>query len=156
MKTDKKSEHWLSRDDRRQQADGIKRPSHREWQRESVLASWLGEERRAAVFADLRPEPQSMEDLIGQALASVGQQNMLLLAKLREHWSEIVGADNARQSSPLAVERALLRIEIASPTWFYVFEHQHKKRFAGLVEDYTHGAIKQIQFVPRGYRPPPR
>lgn len=156
MKTDKKSEHWLTRNDRRHTSDSLDRPSYREWRREQALASWLGDERRAEVFAELRPEPRSMSELVSAAMAAVGQKDMLLLADLREHWADIVGADNAKQSSPLSVEGAVLRIEISSPTWFYVFEHQHKARFVQLLTDYTNGAITQIKFAPRGYRPPRR
>jgi hypothetical protein len=156
MKTDKKSEQWLTRDDRRRSVGGLDRPSFREWRRENALASWLGDERRAEVFADLRPEPRSMGELVSEAMAAVGKKDMLLLADLREHWADIVGADNATQSSPLSVDGVTLRIEISSPTWFYVFEHQHKARFVQLLTDYTGGVITRIQFVPRGYRPPQR
>ena len=91
MKTDKKSEQWLTRDDRRRSVGGLDRPSFREWRRENALASWLGDERRAEVFADLRPEPRSMGELVSEAMAAVGKNDMLLLADLREHWADIVG-----------------------------------------------------------------
>jgi hypothetical protein len=156
MKTDKKTEQWLKREDRRHRKGGLDRPSYREWRRENALASWLGEERRAEVFADLRPEPKSMRELLDETMAAVGKKDMFLLADLREHWADIVGTDNARQSSPLSIHEKILRIEIASPTWFYVFEHQQKAHFAQLLRDYSKGAIADIQFVPQGYRPPRR
>lgn len=158
MMTDKqaKSEHWLTRKDRRRWIDDREWPSRREWRREEALADWLGDERRAEVFAELRPASRSMDELVSEAMAAVGHRDMLLLADLREHWEDIVGADNARQSSPLSVEGDTLRIEIFSATWFYIFEHQHKARFIQLLSDYTHEAITRIQFVPRGYRPPQR
>lgn len=150
MKADKKSDHWLTRNDRRRWSNSL------EARREDVMGDWLGDERRAEVFAELRPALRGMDELVGEVMAAIGRKDMLLLADLREHWADIVGADNARQSSPLSVEGETLRIEIFSSTWFYVFEYQHKARFVQLLSDYTNEAITRIQFVPRGYRPPRR
>ena len=50
-----KESGWLTRNDNRQAGEFYGMPSARERERESVLADWVGEERRAEVFAEFRP-----------------------------------------------------------------------------------------------------
>ena len=83
-------DEWLKREDSERKTGEWRMPSKREMSREELLGEWLGEEREPSVLADLRPMKTDMEALVGEALASVGQEEMLMLTKLQDHWEEIV------------------------------------------------------------------
>jgi hypothetical protein len=122
-------------------------PSKREMSREELLGAWLGEEREPSVLADLRPMKTDMESLVGEALASVGQEEMLMLTKLQDNWGEIVGADNAKMSRPLSVVNGCLRVRVLNSSLKFVFERQMKQAFLTAVASRTNGAVKRIDFV---------
>ena len=72
-------DEWLKREDSERKTGEWRMPSKREMSREELLGEWLGEEREPSVLADLRPMKTDMEALVGEALASVGQEEMLLV-----------------------------------------------------------------------------
>ncbi|MCR5379951.1 MAG: hypothetical protein K6G44_03110 [Lentisphaeria bacterium] len=88
-------DEWLRREDSERKTGEWRVPSKREMSREELLGAWLGEEREPSVLADLRPMKTDMEALVGEALASVGQEEKLVLTKLQDHWTEIVEVEVA-------------------------------------------------------------
>ena len=79
-------DEWLKREDSERKTGEWRMPSKREMSREELLGAWLGEEREPSVLADLRPMKTDIEALVGEVLASVGQEEMLVLTKLQDHW----------------------------------------------------------------------
>lgn len=136
---------WLSRKDNRQAGNFYGYPSAREREREDVLADWVGEERRAEVFASFRPEAVSAGNVASSILSSVSVQQLNLLDGLKRDWESIVGPVNVRQCQPVSIKRNRLCIGVFASTWLYVLNSQ-AKLIQARVSAYSHGAISAVVF----------
>ena len=142
-----KESGWLERKDNRQAGEFYGVPSPREREREAVLTDWVGEARRAEVFAEFRPEPVSIGNVAASIISSVSVQEISLLDRLKKDWESIVGPVNVKQCHPCAVEGSLLRIEVYASTWMYILNSQSKV-IQERVKAYSNGTIKTVSFVP--------
>ena len=140
-------DEWLKREDSERKVGEWRMPSKREMSREELLGAWLGEEREPSVLADLRPMKADMESLVGEALASVGQEDMLVLTKLQDNWADIVGEDNAKVSRPLSLFRGSLRIRVLNPSLVFMFERQLKSAFLSAIGSRTNGYVTKLVFI---------
>ena len=140
-------DEWLKREDSERKVGEWHMPSKREMSREELLGAWLGEEREPSVLADLRPMKADMESLVGEALASVGQEDMLVLTKLQDNWADIVGEDNAKVSRPLSLFRGSLRIRVLNPSLVFMFERQLKSAFLSAISGRTNGYVTKLVFI---------
>ena len=137
----------LKREDSERKTGEWRMPSKREMSREELLGAWLGEEREPSVLADLRPMKADMESLVGEALASVGQEDMLILTKLQDHWGEIVKAEIAKMSKPLSLFRGTLRVRVLNSSLLFVFERQLKGEILKKVAEASHGVVTKIVYM---------
>ena len=140
-------DEWLKREDSERKTGEWRMPSKREMSREELLGAWLGEEREPSVLADLRPMKTDMESLVGEALASVGQEDMLILTKLQDHWGEIVKTDIAKMSKPLSLFRGTLRVRVLNSSLLFVFERQLKGEILKKVAEASHGVVTKIVYM---------
>ena len=140
-------DEWLKREDSERKTGEWRMPSKREMSREELLGAWLGEEREPSVLADLRPMKADMEALVGEALASVGQEDMLILTKLQDHWGEIVKAEIAKMSKPLSLFRGTLRVRVLNSSLLFVFERQLKGEILKKVAEASHGFVTKIVYM---------
>ncbi|MBR3651736.1 MAG: DUF721 domain-containing protein [Victivallales bacterium] len=140
-------DEWLKREDSERKTGEWRMPSKREMSREELLGAWLGEEREPSVLADLRPMKADMESLVGEALASVGQEDMLILTKLQDHWGEIVKAEIAKMSKPLSLFRGTLRVRVLNSSLLFVFERQLKGEILKKVAEASHGVVTKIVYM---------
>lgn len=120
--------------------------------REDALGDWVGEERTAEVFSELRPLHTDMSGLIDRVLSRIDGGDALMLSKLQESWTELFGPMIASQCSPLSINDGHLVIEVNNATMMYVFERQKKAEFLAHVQTFTGGKLTSIEFVPRGRR----
>ena len=140
-------DEWLKREDSERKTGEWRMPSKREMSREELLGAWLGEEREPSVLADPRPMKADMESLVGEALASVGQEDMLILTKLQDHWGEIVKAEIAKMSKPLSLFRGTLRVRVLNSSLLFVFERQLKGEILKKVAEASHGVVTKIVYM---------
>ena len=140
-------DEWLKREESEGKSGEWRMPSKREMSREELLGAWLGEEREPSVLADLRPMKADMESLVGEALASVGQEDMLILTKLQDHWGEIVKAEIAKMSKPLSLFRGTLRVRVLNSSLLFVFERQLKGEILKKVAEASHGVVTKIVYM---------
>ncbi|HOG51718.1 MAG TPA: DciA family protein [Lentisphaeria bacterium] len=152
MSSKKSSNQWLSRSEYRQTfLHGY--PSRREASREQALADWVGEDRRPGVFADLRPEAKNAADLVQDVLNSFKNPDLVLLEKIQDAWTELVGADNARYSQPTRIYKGRLYVEVPDSSWLFMFKTQRQADISARVASFTQNAITGVQFIPPGINP---
>ena len=140
-------DEWLKREDSERKVGEWRMPSKREMSREELLGAWLGEEREPSVLADLRPMKTDMEALVGEALASVGQEDMLVLTKLQDHWGEIVEEVVAKESKPMSLFRGTLRVRVMNSSLRFVFERELKGKILEKVAAASNGVVKNIVYM---------
>lgn len=141
---------WLAREDFAARYNERRRPSPREYRREGALADWVGKERRAEVFASLRPETESLETLLDGILQHFADDDVSLLEKLRNSWSELLGPVLAAQVRPADLKDGILILEVNNPSWLYVFERQHKPKIREILLKVGGGAVSDLHFVQKG------
>ncbi len=141
---------WLTRADFAKRLGEGRRPSPREYRREGALADWVGEERRAEVFASLRPKAESLETMLDGILQHFAEDDVSLLEKLRGSWKELLGVTLAAQVRPADLKDGILILEVNNPSWLFVFERQHKPKIREILLKAGNGAIRDLQFVQRG------
>lgn len=141
---------WLAREDFSARVGERRRPSPREYRREGTLVDWVGKERRAEVFASLRPETESFETLLDRILQHFAEDDVGLLEKLRNSWSELLDSTLAAQVRPVDLKNGVLILEVNNPSWMYVFEMQHKTKIRKILLKAGNGAINDLRFVQRG------
>ena len=134
---------FLSRQDRSVNA--------RERSRERALASWVGEERRAGVFASLRRKTPSVETLVDSFLKKHTRPELQCFELVSRKWPEVVGTMNAKLSRPVKLQGKTLLVEVENATWLYVFrQHPLLPEWNATLCHLTEGKIQSIRFVATG------
>ncbi len=144
---------WLTRNDNRNAGEFYGTPSRREREREEVLADFVGEERRAEVFASFRPAPKSIKDVLESFLSECSVEDIELLENLRRNWPSIVGADNAKQCRPLSIDGRRLLVEVYLPAFMFVLRGQLKSIINGRLSAYTNGRLDTVMLTPAAKTP---
>jgi len=144
---------WLTRSDNREAGDFYGVPSRREREREELLADFVGEERRADVFASFRPPPKDVKTLLESILSEHPVEDIELLENLRRNWSSIVGADNAKQCRPLSIDGKRLFVEVYMPAFMFVLRGQLKGVINVRLDAYTNGKLDTVILCPSAKTP---
>jgi len=144
---------WLTRNDNKSEGEFYGVPSRHEREREAVLADFVGEERRAEVFASFRPPPKSIQDLVQSIISEHPVEEIELLEKVRQNWSAIVGADNAKQCRPLSIDDRRLHVEVYMPAFMFVLRGQLKSIINGRLDAYTNGRLNTVILCPAAKTP---
>jgi hypothetical protein len=141
--------HWLTRDDNSWKYGEGRQPSEWELSREQTLVDFIGEERRASVFADLRPEPCSAAELVKAWLAEQTPETIKLQEHLDAHWEEAIGHDNAAYCKLQGIEGETAVLEVQKSIFLYALT-QTKPYLERHLEEFTAGAVRKIRLTLAG------
>ena len=136
----------LTRTDNAQKYGEARQPSDWEESREETLGAFLGEERCAEVFADMRPDPLSVGTFVTAWLKDQKPEEVSLQDTLIEHWAEVVGKDNAAHCKLLLIEEDTAVLEVDNALFRYAL-NQNKALLEKRLSEFTAGAVKQIRFT---------
>ncbi len=126
-------------------------PTAKERSREEALAAWVGEERASAVFADLHPSAQHIGVLVNKCLRGLHRPDLAVFNQIRSHWPQIAGAANANLLKPIRVNGKNLVVEVANPTYMFVFRQPAlQKKLLEEIQKYTNNEIKSFTFTAPG------
>ncbi|MBQ7651074.1 MAG: DUF721 domain-containing protein [Victivallales bacterium] len=139
---------WLTRSDNRNEGEFYGVPSRREREREELLADFVGEERRAEVFASFRPPPKDIKNLLESILSEHPVEDIELLDGLKQNWASIVGGDNAKQCRPVSIDGKRLFVEVYMPAFMFVLRGQLKSVINKRLEAYTNGSLNTVILCP--------
>ena len=89
---------------------------------ESMLRSWYGKEQGRAEMLRYTPETQSIAAPLARVLKSLVPPWELKVAKIREDWPEIAGAENARRCAPAFLNNGIFYIEVSHPAYRIALE----------------------------------
>ena len=141
---------WLARKDNCERRHWRRKPSERERRREEVLADWYGQTRATEEFALLRGPFKKVSELVGDMLDDVSAQPGILVEKLVNCWTDVVGHDAAAQCHPSVIRDGVLFVEVKSAPWLYMLERQQKSVVLEKVNTLSRGEITNVRFVPAG------
>ena len=142
----------MDRLDNRERTHYGRGPSRREASRQQALQDWFGHEAGLLEAVAHQTSAKPVGALVDDVLAGFGQGDMLVLERFRSNWAELVGADIAAHSAPLALRGRDLMIEVADASWRYVLEREHKGRILARVRSFAKGRVDGIRLVPPGRR----
>ena len=144
---------WLTRSDNRNAGEFYGIPSRNEREREEVLADFVGEERRAEVFASFRPAPKSIKSLVQAIVSEHPVEEIELLDNLKANWAAIVGADNASQCRPVSMSGKRLNVEVYMPAFMFVLRGQLNRMINERLKAYTNGRLDTVVLRPASRTP---
>lgn len=147
------SESWLDRRANRGRTHFRRHSSFRERSREQALKDWYGAAEGVAEIVAHQSRAVPIADVVAEVLAGFGMQDALLLDELREKWPALVGADIARRTHPVMIQRGVLHIEVTGTTWCYVLEREHKTRILAEIRRVGAEQVTALRFVPLGRNP---
>lgn len=148
------NDKWMSEEDNRRRMHFRRRASRRERLREQAMRDWFGAGRVTEEVLAHSKGARPIRDEIERWMKSSGLQWQVLLDRLRNEWTEVAGADLARFTRPYAVQKNVLLVEVAHPTWLYVLEREHKPALVERVVDATDGQIDTVRLIPKGRQRP--
>lgn len=139
----------LTRTDNANKYGEARQPSEWEESREETLASFLGEERRAEVFADMRPEPMNVGTFVSAWIKEQKPEEISLQDTLIEHWEEVLGKDNAAHCKLLLIDGDTAVLEVDRSIFYYALT-QNKAPLEKCIRDFTAGKVCKIRLTLAG------
>lgn len=99
---------------------------------------------RSAVYGDSRQ--QDVRSLVTRLFQQSRREPHLLLNLLQQHWARVVGAELARVSRPLRLERGVLTVAAPDACWNYELQF-HKGELLNSVNTYLEGpGVQELRF----------
>ena len=114
------------------------------------MTDWYGDERALDEIAVRRSLARPVAEILDEALRGVGLADARLLDQVLGLWPDLVGADVARRTRPMAFRAGVLTVEVASAAWLYVLDNDHRERIRDRVCEATEDAVAEVRFVPPG------
>ncbi len=74
-------------------------------------------EKRSSGGRKRKANPVSLSYMLAPVLVELGLGPDIRLEKLKNHWQDIVGAMNARNTRPLSLQDGILTVAVSSPVW---------------------------------------
>lgn len=89
---------------------------------ENLLRSWYGKERGEGEMLRYTPETRSIAEPLDRVMRSLVPPWEWKIAKIKETWAEIAGAENARRCTPAFLNNGVFYIEVAHPAYRIALE----------------------------------
>ena len=96
-------------------------------------------------MARRRSRPRAIGTVVGQVLGDLGLGAAQSGVRILERWPEIVGAEVARHSRPLAVRGEVLEAEVDSSVWCQQLQLDRERLLAALAEVIGPGAPTDLR-----------
>ncbi len=118
-----------------------------------LVAQWVGEEAAPDILGRFHPQPRPLSRCLAKFLHRIGQDQALLLEKIRENWSQLAGEQTSRQLHPVEIRGNTLVISAENQTYLYVLR---QSPLLGViqqrVEQLTEGSVQQCRLISPGRR----
>ncbi len=124
--------------------------SRREHSREALLQDWYGPEFAANEIIAHQSKAKGINEILPAIFSEIGMEEAALLEDLISSWQQLVGIDVAKQTSPVALQRGVLIVEVANATWRYILEREYRSKMTERVQDFSGGKIRNIRLSPPG------
>ncbi|MGN0866279.1 MAG: DciA family protein [Oligosphaeraceae bacterium] len=120
---------------------------------DQLVADWVGAESAPDILGRFHPQPRELSRCLEKFLHRIGQDQGVLLEKIRENWSQLVGEQTSRQLRPVEIRDKTLVISAENQTYLYVLRQsplmgviRHR------VEQLTGGSVQQCRLISPGRR----
>jgi predicted nucleic acid-binding Zn ribbon protein len=92
-------------------------------------------------------EPKGILDVVEDLTASRGWESPLAEADLVASWPDIVGADTAQHTAPIAIEAGVLTVRCDSTAWRTQMNLMRSRVVANIEERHGAAGIDQVRFI---------
>jgi len=141
---------WLSREGNRTRTHFSRGANKLEWRREQTLKDWYGGSFCTEEILAHQDPARTVSDVLTGVLAKIGKREVALLESVRHQWTDCVGVDIARQSTPATIRGGTLEVEVRNSSWLYILKWERKGQVLVKLEALTNGQISDVRFVPAG------
>jgi len=129
-------------------------PSRSEWEKESLIASFVGEENLPGVLARLHSQPRPISQIIPKILKErLASPNLAFFAALKAHWETImINAFNASNTKPMRLSGTTLEIAVSNASFLYAFHNPMLKNqvIQRIAKVLGNGRVADIKFIAPG------
>lgn len=92
------------------------------------LKDWYGKERGDVEMIRFTPQPEPIGNVLDAELKQLVPPWIWMVERVRENWTEIAGADNARRCSPVSLNNGIFYIEVVHPAYRIALENPKIKQ----------------------------
>ncbi|GAA2075997.1 hypothetical protein GCM10009840_07750 [Pseudolysinimonas kribbensis] len=92
-------------------------------------------------------EPRGILDVVDDLTSSRGWESPLAEAVLLASWGDIIGADNAAHTTPIAIEQGLLTVRCESNSWATQLRSMRMQVVAKIEERHRAAGISDVRFI---------
>ena len=96
-----------------------------------------------------KANPVQLTRILNTLVDDLGIAPDIFLKKLKEHWHDIVGTTNARNTRPVALDKGVLIVTVSSPAWNTQARY-YKSSFLQKVNEYDPESgidVRDIRFT---------
>jgi len=127
--------------------------------REDTLRDFYGGELAAPEIEAHQPPARPLAGLVDELLRRMNMGDQVLMRRVVDNWPIIAGPELARHSSPQAIRKGCLDVEVHNATWLFTLKTQGKRPLEERLAGFTEGRLSKVFLKPGGATPrqrPPR
>jgi predicted nucleic acid-binding Zn ribbon protein len=118
----------------------------------SLLHGWYGAERAQQEIVNYCPETVSAGTAAENILKKLNLGDIALFGRIQNSWTELAGAQIAKVSNPLKIDKKVVYITVSHPAWLREFNKGPIKKL--LVDKINklcgRDFCRSIKFIPEG------
>ncbi len=120
---------------------------------DNLVAQWVGDEASPDILGRFHPQPRPIATCVEKFLHRIGQDQEMLLDKIRKHWPQMAGEQTSRQIRPVEIRGKTLVISAENQTYLYVLRQSPLMEvIRQRVEQLTGGSVQQCRLISPGRR----
>lgn len=117
-------------------------PSNKTWKRKRRIAA----DDDNAPFTPGR-DPGSLSDALDRFTRESGWEKTLAAEDLVRQWAELAGADTAKHSEPVSLERGVLTVKCDSTAWAKNLQFMRAVIMTEITRRYPDAGVENIRFI---------
>ncbi|OGV51461.1 MAG: hypothetical protein A2017_13340 [Lentisphaerae bacterium GWF2_44_16] len=116
-----------------------------------LLREWYSEDRALHEILPHLPGPVHVSGLLDKVMSRLISPDELQFLEIRENWTEIAGAQNAKVAQPVSFSNGTVYVEVSHSAWLRELSGGPKKIIIGNINRFCRKDFcRDIKFVPRG------
>jgi hypothetical protein len=103
---------------------------------ESILKEWYGEEKGATELSHYLPKEEKIQDILDSIISkNLGPKEQKLM-DLKKSWSDIMGKQIEKISTPVSIKNNFLTIEVENSAWLMELKNFHGKLIEKKIKEF--------------------
>lgn len=120
-----------------------------------ILGDWYGKSRAETEIVPYLPRAVKLSDILDKVSVKFTSDDESRILRIKEAWTVIAGAQNAKYSEPVFIKDAVLFVEVRHSLWMANMAGPVKKAIIDKINgEFGKNFCKDMKFIPPGRRDP--